>query len=161
MPPLFTASLADSLNSKGPLPVVEARNGDILKKGTVYIAPGGKQMGILHSADGMTKQVVLTDDPPENFCRPSVDYLFRSITKIYKEKAIGIILTGMGKDGTLGLSMMKKFGARTIAQNEQTCTVFGMPKEAILAGIIDTILPIEMIAQEIALILNSSAKLTN
>jgi two-component system chemotaxis response regulator CheB len=150
MPPLFTASLAESLNRKGPLTVVEARNGDQLKKGTVYIAPGGHQMGIQLSSDGMTKEIILTDDPPENFCKPSVDYLFRAIAKIYKERAAGIILTGMGKDGAAGLYMMKKFGAGTIAQNEQTCTVFGMPKEAILTGAVDFVLPIDKIANEIA-----------
>lgn len=150
MPPLFTASLAESLNSKGPLKVVEARNGDQLKKGTVYIAPGGHQMGIQLSPDGMTKEIILTDDPPENFCKPAVDYLFRSIARMYKDRAVGVILTGMGKDGALGLSMMKKFGAGTIAQNEQTCTVFGMPKEAIQTGAVDTILPIDKIASEIA-----------
>lgn len=156
MPPLFTASLAESLNGKGSLPVVEARNGDILKNGTVYIAPGGYQMSIQQSSENMSKQIILTDDPPENFCKPSVDYLFRSLARIYKDRAIGIILTGMGKDGALGLSMMKKFGARTIAQNEQTCTVFGMPKEAILSGSVDSIQPIELIAQEIELLLHNS-----
>jgi two-component system chemotaxis response regulator CheB len=150
MPPLFTASLAESLNNKGPLSVVEARNGDQLKKGTVYIAPGGHQMGIQLSSDGMTKDIILTDDPPENFCKPSVDYLFRSIAKLFKGRAVGIILTGMGKDGAAGLSLMKKFGAGTIAQNEQTCTVFGMPKEAIQTGAVDSILPIDKIASEIA-----------
>jgi two-component system chemotaxis response regulator CheB len=150
MPPLFTASLAESLNSKCSLSVVEACNGDQLKKGTIYIAPGGHQMRLQLSSDGMVKEIIVTDDPPENFCKPSVDYLFRSIAKLYKDRAIGIILTGMGKDGASGLSMMKKFGAGTIAQNEQTCTVFGMPKEAIQTGAVDSILPIDKIASEIA-----------
>jgi two-component system chemotaxis response regulator CheB len=149
MPPLFTASLAESLARKSALKVVEAHHGQQLEAGVVYIAPGGHQMSIQISSDGMHKAIRLADDPAEHFCKPAVDYLFRSLAKEYRGSAIGIILTGMGKDGTLGLSLMKKFGARTIAQNEETCTVYGMPREAIQAGIVDCVLPIDSMAQEI------------
>lgn len=149
MPALFTASLAESLASKSKIGVVEAHQGDVLKAGTVYVAPGGYQMGLQSGAIINERKVVLTDDPAEHFCKPSVDYLFRSVAKEYKGEALGIILTGMGKDGALGVALMKRFGARIIAQNEQTSTVFGMPKEAIQTGAVDMVLPIESIAAEI------------
>jgi two-component system chemotaxis response regulator CheB len=149
MPPLFTASLANSLNSKSPLEVKEAVNGDIIEPGKVFIAPGGKQMKIVAAADGISRKIKITDDPPENSCRPSVDYLFRSIAQHYVGRSTGVIMTGMGSDGSKGLVQIKNTGGIVIAQNEETCTVYGMPKEPIESGIADIVAPLEKIAEEI------------
>jgi two-component system, chemotaxis family, protein-glutamate methylesterase/glutaminase len=97
----------------------------------------------------LVKIIRVTDDPPENHCRPSVDYLFRSIAHHYVGRATGVIMTGMGSDGTIGLRLMKRNGAFVIAQNEESCVVFGMPKGAIDAGVVDTVLPLENIAAAI------------
>ncbi len=149
MPPMFTASLANSLNSKSKLEVREAANGDILEPGKVLIAPGGKQMKIVAGADGISRKIKITDDPPESSCKPSVDYLFRSIAQHYVGRATGVIMTGMGSDGSKGLVQMKQNGSTIIAQNKETCTVYGMPKEPIESGTADIIVPLEKIAQEI------------
>lgn len=150
MPPLFTRSLANSLNKKSRLEVKEAEDGEVIKPGTVYIAPGGKQMKIVAGADGMTRKIKITNDPPENSCKPSVDYLFRSIAEHYVGRATGVIMTGMGSDGTRGLVQMKNNGSYIIAQDEATCTVYGMPKEPIETGIADVVAPLGKIAEEIA-----------
>ena len=149
MPPLFTASLANSLNNKSPLHVKEAENGDTIEPGKIYIAPGGKQMKIIAGSDGITRKIKITDDPPENSCKPSVDYLFRSIAQYYVGRATGVIMTGMGSDGSKGLVQMTNNGSFVIAQNEETCTVYGMPKEPTESGIADVVAPLEKIAEEI------------
>ncbi|WDP89693.1 MAG: chemotaxis response regulator protein-glutamate methylesterase [Desulfobacter sp.] len=149
MPPMFTASLANSLNNKSKLEVKEAEEGDIIQAGKVFIAPGGKQMKIVAGADGLTRKIKITDDPPENSCKPSVDYLFRSIAQHYVGRATGVIMTGMGSDGSKGLAQMKQNGSIVIAQDEESCTVFGMPKEPIETGLADVIAPLDRIAEEI------------
>lgn len=149
MPPLFTASLANSLNNKSALEVKEAQDGDIIEPGKILIAPGGKQMKIVAAADGITRKIKITDDPPENSCKPSVDYLFRSIAQHYVGRSTGVIMTGMGSDGSKGLVQMKNNGSFIIAQNEETCTVYGMPKEPVESGIADIVVPLESIADEI------------
>ena len=147
MPPLFTKALAESLHAKSGLTVLEAENGIPIEKGHAYIAPGGKQMKVIKT--DAKKIIKITDDPPENFCKPSADYLFRSVASVYKEKALGVIMTGMGKDGVTGLRMMKRYGSRIFAQDAKSCVVFGMPAEAIKAGIVDEIVPLENMAQRI------------
>jgi two-component system chemotaxis response regulator CheB len=149
MPPVFTQSLAASLNSKCALQVREAVDGETIRPNTALITPGGKQMRVVAGADGKSRIVRITDDPPENSCKPSVDYLFRSIAYHYVGRATGVIMTGMGSDGTLGVKLMKRNGATIIAQNEATCVVYGMPKEPIEAGIVDVIAPLDKIADEI------------
>jgi two-component system chemotaxis response regulator CheB len=149
MPPMFTKSLAKSLDQKCGLDVREAVNGEPLKHNTVYIAPGGKQMKIVAGHDGKQRTIEITDDPPENSCKPSVDYLFRSIAQMYVGRATGVIMTGMGSDGSQGLRQMKKNGAFVIAQNEASCVVFGMPKEPIESGIVDVVAPLNDIASAI------------
>lgn len=149
MPPIFTASLANSLNNKSRLTVKEAEDGDILTAGNIYIAPGGRQMKIVAGADGSSRRVHITDDPPENSCKPSVDFLFRSIARYYVGRSTGVIMTGMGSDGTKGLIQIKENGGIIIAQDEASCTVFGMPKQPIETGLADIIAPLEMIAGEI------------
>ncbi|RJX27309.1 MAG: chemotaxis response regulator protein-glutamate methylesterase [Desulfurivibrio sp.] len=148
MPPVFTKALADSLNQKSALHVVEARDEEQLLPGNVYLAPGARQMKVVKKAAGEFLQ--LTDDPPENHCRPSVDYLFRSVAAVYGNRALGVIMTGMGSDGVKGLQLMKRQGAQVIAQDEASCVVFGMPMEAIKAGVADVIMPLQQIAAEIS-----------
>jgi two-component system chemotaxis response regulator CheB len=149
MPPMFTASLAKSLNAKCSLEVREARDGEPVPSNVALIAPGGKQMKIAPAGDGKTRVIRITDDPPENNCKPSADYLFESIAHYYVGRATGVIMTGMGSDGFRGLELMKKSGSTIIAQNGETCVVYGMPKAPIDAGIVDVIAPLEMIASEI------------
>lgn len=149
MPPLFTQSLANSLNNKCAIEVREAKNGDPLLPNVAYVAPGGKQMKIIAGADGTQRVIKITDDPPENNCKPSVDYLFRSVADHYVGRATGVIMTGMGSDGTAGLKLMKNNGARIIAQNEATCVVYGMPKEPVESGLADVVSPLDQIAAEI------------
>ncbi len=148
MPPIFTKSLADSLSAKCALRVCEASHNEPAAPNTVYIAPGGKQMR-LAPGQGNSKIIEITDDPPENNCKPAVDYLFRSVANKFPGRSMAVILTGMGSDGTLGLRLLKRNGCRIIAQDQASCVVFGMPKAAIEAGIVDVVLPIDAIASKI------------
>ncbi|NLA74482.1 MAG: chemotaxis-specific protein-glutamate methyltransferase CheB, partial [Deltaproteobacteria bacterium] len=137
MPPIFTNSLAKSLDSLCAIEVKEAEDGEIIRPNVAFIAPGGKQMKVVAGLDGLSRIIRITDDPPENSCKPSVDYLFRSIAEHYVGRSAGVIMTGMGSDGTLGLRMMKRNGSIIIAQDEPSCVVFGMPKKPIDEGIVD------------------------
>ena len=148
MPPVFTLSLAESLAAKCAIRVREAVSGEILVPNTAYIAPGGRQMRLAPGPDG-SRLLQITDDPPENNCRPSVDYLFRSAATHCPGRALAVILTGMGSDGTLGLRLLKRHGCFVIAQDEASCVVFGMPRAAVEAGVTDVVLPLEAIAARI------------
>lgn len=153
MPALFTASLAETLAAKCAVKVVQADHGMVLQAGTVYVAPGGRQLRVVPGADdgpAMPKRIELTADPPEHFCRPSVDYLFRSLAVTYGAHAVGVILTGMGQDGAQGLLAMRQAGATTIGQDAATCTVYGMPREAYQVGAVEVQLPLDRIAERIA-----------
>jgi two-component system chemotaxis response regulator CheB len=148
MPPIFTKALADSLDAKCAVHVREAMHGESLEPNTVYIAPGGRHMRL---GMGPESQPVLelADDPPENNCRPAVDYLFRSVANRFPGRAMAVILTGMGSDGALGLRLLKRNGCFVIAQNDASCVVYGMPKAAVDAGVVDIVLPLESIASRI------------
>ena len=148
MPALFTAPLAASLGRKCALHVSEGRDGEIAQSNCVYVAPGGTQMSVAPGPKG-EPLLRITDDPPENGCKPSVDYLFRSVALQFPGRAVAAILTGMGNDGTAGLRLLKRAGCRSIAQDESSCVVFGMPKEAIAAGVVDTVAPLDGIAAAI------------
>ncbi|MFN2267056.1 MAG: chemotaxis response regulator protein-glutamate methylesterase [Desulfonatronovibrio sp.] len=148
MPPIFTKSLSESLDQKCALSVKEAEDGESLKPNFVYIAPGGKQTKVV-TGSAQKKIIRITDDPPENNCKPSADYLFRSVAREYGKKVTGVIMTGMGNDGTLGLKVMKSFGAVVIGQDEETCVVYGMPKMASEAGVVDKTVSLDKIAAEI------------
>jgi two-component system, chemotaxis family, protein-glutamate methylesterase/glutaminase len=149
MPPIFTQSLAKSLDAKCAIDVKEAVDGETIQPNVAFIAPGGKQMKIVAGMDGKDRIIRITDDPPENSCKPSVDYLFRSIAQHYVGRSAGVIMTGMGSDGYSGLSLMKRNGATIIAQDEASCIVYGMPKKAIDNRIVDVIAPLDQIASEI------------
>ncbi|MEE4277752.1 MAG: chemotaxis-specific protein-glutamate methyltransferase CheB [Halieaceae bacterium] len=135
MPAPFLTAMAEKLDSQCPLSVREARDGDTLERDTVYIAPGGRQMRI--SKRGLKASIQLREDPAENHCLPAVDYLFRSLAEEFGQLSVGMLLTGMGVDGAAGLLAMKNKGALTIAQSEASCTVYGMPKQAIKLGAAD------------------------
>jgi two-component system, chemotaxis family, protein-glutamate methylesterase/glutaminase len=147
MPEKFTAMYAARLDGLCAMRVREARDGDRLERGLVLIAPGGRHMQLRRAAGQYYMTVV--DGPPVNRHKPSVDVLFRSAADCAGSNALGIILTGMGDDGARGMKTLHDGGARTIAQNEETCVVFGMPKEAIKLQAVDEILPLESIARAI------------
>ncbi|MBA3016245.1 MAG: chemotaxis response regulator protein-glutamate methylesterase [Proteobacteria bacterium] len=148
MPPMFTASLAKCLDDKCQLKVKEAENGETVVANTVYIAPGGKQMKVASSV-GLDKIIRITDDPPENNCKPAVDYLFRSAAREYGSKLTCVVMTGMGSDGQIGMTVAKASGALTIAQDEASCVVYGMPKAVIDAGVADVVAPLDSIDRAI------------
>ena len=148
MPPIFTKSLAESLAPKCAVMVREAIHGEFPKPNTVYIAPGGRQMRLGTGGEGQL-MIEVTDDPPENNCRPSVDYLFRSAANRIPGRAMAVILTGMGSDGTLGLRLLKRHSCFVIAQDAASCVVYGMPKAAVDAGVADVVLPLPAIAGRI------------
>lgn len=143
MPEKFTAMFAQRLNSICEVEVREAQNGDRVIPGRALIAPGGKHMMLKRSGAQYVVEVV--DGPLVNRHKPSVDVLFRSVAKFAGANALGIIMTGMGDDGARGLKEMHDAGAKTIAQDEASCVVFGMPKEAIKLGAADQIMPLEQI----------------
>ena len=144
MPEKFTASFAERLNGLCEIDVFEARDGQRVVPGRALIAPGGKHMLLRRS--GAQYHVEVVDGPVVNRHRPSVDVLFRSVAKYAGRNALGVIMTGMGDDGARGLKEMHDAGARTIAQDEETCVVYGMPKEAVKIGAVDRSLPLERIA---------------
>ena len=144
MPEKFTTSFANRLNEICKISVKEAANGDAVIRGHALIAPGNYHLLLKRS--GARYYVAVREGPLVNRHRPSVDVLFRSTARYAGANAIGIIMTGMGDDGAHGLKEMKEAGAKTIAQDEQTCVVFGMPKEAIKLGAADLVLPLEQIA---------------
>jgi two-component system chemotaxis response regulator CheB len=148
MPPLFTQTLAQKLDSCSQIRVKEAADGEVASRGYAYIAPGGKHLKV---RAGLHGEIVLrtTSDPPENNCRPAVDVLFRSAAAAFPGLSVAVILTGMGRDGTQGLRELRGAGVVAIAQDEASCTVFGMPKEAIHAGLVDIVSPLGSIASEI------------
>lgn len=149
MPPVFTTSFAKSLNEICAFEVKEAQNGEQIKLNCAYIAPGGFHMEV--EKKGTLFFIKLHSKDPLHGVRPAADYLMRSIAFAAGSRSIGVVLTGMGKDGAQGLLSMKQAGSFNIAQDEATSLVFGMPKEAIECGAIDKILPLEKIAHQIML----------
>ncbi|HSW07172.1 protein-glutamate methylesterase/protein-glutamine glutaminase [Aquabacterium sp.] len=144
MPEKFTAMYAERLNKVCAMTVREARDGDRLERGLVLIAPGGRHLQ-LRKAAGQYFAVV-ADGPHVNRHKPSVDVLFRSAADCAGPDALAILLTGMGDDGARGMKLLHQRGARTVAQDEASCVVFGMPKEAIRLGAVDEVLPIGRVA---------------
>jgi two-component system chemotaxis response regulator CheB len=149
MPPLFTKSLADDLDSRCRLRVSEGVDSQLVGPGEIVIAPGGRHMRIERQPPHFV--VRLSDDPPENSCRPAVDYLFRSAARICGARTLAVIMTGMGSDGTQGLRELKRLGAPIIAQDEATCVVFGMPAQPIAEALVDVVAPLQNVAEQITL----------
>lgn len=144
MPEQFTAAFAKRLDGICAIDVREAADGDTIVAGRALIAPGNRHMVVQRS--GALYRVRVKDGPPVSYNRPSVDVLFRSVARSAGRNAIGVILTGMGADGAEGMAEMHALGAHTIAQDEATCVVFGMPKEAIRRGGVDQVLPLDSVA---------------
>ena len=144
MPEVFTRAFADRLNEECRIEVREAQDGDRLQTGHALIAPGNRHMLVNRSGEQLLVQI--TDGPLVSRHRPSVDVLFRSVAISVGSKAVGVIMTGMGDDGAQGLCEMKEAGATTIAQDESSCIVFGMPREAIARGAVNVVVPLQEIA---------------
>jgi two-component system chemotaxis response regulator CheB len=146
MPEGFTEAFASRLNQICQVEVRQAQHQDRVVPGTVLIAPGGNRH-LLLERNGANYQVVLKEGPPVNYHRPSVDVLFQSVARHAGKNATGVILTGMGGDGAKGLLAMRETGAFTVAQDEQSCVVFGMPKEAIKLGAACKVTSLSQVAQ--------------
>ena len=147
MPEHFTRAFADRLDDLCRVSVKEAEDGDTILRGRVLIAPGNRHMLLKRS--GARYYVEVKDGPLVSRHRPSVDVLFRSAARYAGKNAVGVIMTGMGDDGARGLAEMKESGAYTIAQDEASCVVFGMPKEAVKLKAVDKVVPLNMIAKSI------------
>jgi two-component system chemotaxis response regulator CheB len=147
MPEQFTAAFAGRLDRMCAIDVTEAADGDRVLPGRALIAPGGRHTEVVR--DGAQYRVRVLDGPPVNRHRPSVDVLFRSVARAAGANALGVIMTGMGDDGARGLLEMRRAGAATVAQDEATCVVYGMPKEAVQLGAVEQQAPLESIAEVI------------
>jgi two-component system chemotaxis response regulator CheB len=158
MPETFTRFFANRLKSMSRLDAREAVDGDSVVPGVALVAPGNKHMLLRRS--GARYLVEVKDGPRVNRHRPSVDVMFRSVARAAGQNAIGVILTGMGGDGAQGLAAMRQAGARTIAQDEASCVVFGMPKVAIDAGAAEQVLALDLIAPEVRRLAEAAARST-
>jgi len=144
MPARFTTSLAERLDGISEIGVVEAKNGDKVRPGVVYVAPGDN-----HILIGRNDTIYLTQDQPVHGVRPSVDIFFNSLASAYKRRSAGVILTGMGVDGSEGVRAIKDAGGLVFAEHENTCVVYGMPKSAIETGCVDRVLILPRMADEL------------
>jgi two-component system chemotaxis response regulator CheB len=148
MPPGFTAAMAERFNHLSAVEVREAKDGDVITRGTVLIAPGGKHLIVASRG-----RVKTSDDPPVWGVRPAVDLMMISAAEMFGSAMIGVLLTGMGQDGARGMAAIRKAGGPTIAQNEASCVVYGMPKAAVEAGAVEITLPLNQIAEKLTRLL--------
>ena len=147
MPPVFTRMLANRLDGRCAVDVIEAEGGEVLLPGRVHIAAGGRHLTL--ARQGTSVITVANDDPPENSCRPAVDVLFRSVADLYGANALAVVLTGMGQDGLRSSEMIRLAGGQVVAQDEATSVVWGMPGFVARAGLADAVLPLDAVAGEI------------
>ena len=147
MPVGFTRSLAERLNSKSGLPVSEAAHDDPVVAGRVLIAPAGRHMKLRKRGGGV--RVWLDDEPRAALHRPSADVMMGSVARAYGSRSLGVVLTGMGADGVEGLRAIQAAGGRTLAESEESCVIYGMPKAAVEAGVVDRSVPLDRMADEI------------
>ena len=147
MPIGFTRSLADRLDSRSAVPVREAQDGESVAPGVVLIAPAGRHMKVRRR--GTVTRVWLDEEPRSALHRPSVDVLMASVAKVYGARSLGVVLTGMGSDGVEGLRAIRQTGGRTFAESEESCVIYGMPKAAVEAGVVDRSVPLARMADEI------------
>jgi two-component system, chemotaxis family, protein-glutamate methylesterase/glutaminase len=157
MPPVFTKSLADHLNRGGKIRVAEAVDGEVAINGKVYIAPGGKHMKVEKTTLGF--KIRITNDAPIGSCKPSVDYLFNSVHDCVGGEALAIILTGMGSDGLAGCKRLHTSGARILAQDADSCVVYGMPRQIAENNLAHEVLPLNAIASRITQVLSKQSAL--
>lgn len=142
MPPIFTAQFAKRLNETGPLRVKEAENGDVLLPGTALLAPGHRNL-VLDSVDGDRARVRVTSEPLATPLKPSVDVFFRSAAELNGPRTLGVVLTGMGEDGCEGMRAIRAAGGLTMAQDRDSCVVYGMPRACVEAGVVDRVVRLE------------------
>ncbi len=154
MPPLFTRLFAQRLNTASQVTVREAKNGDLVEPGTVLIAPGDFHLSL--KRDGLSVRAITHQEGPENWVRPAVDVLFRSVAEVYGERALGVVLTGMGQDGIRGVEKMVEAGAQIAVQDEATSVVWGMPGVVASAGLAHRILPLVDVAPHVIAIASRS-----
>jgi two-component system chemotaxis response regulator CheB len=147
IPKGFTKSLAERLAARSALPVREAQDGELVRPGVVLVAPAGIHMKLRRR--GTVVRVELDEEPRLALHRPSVDVLMQSASQVYGPRALGIVLTGMGSDGAAGLGAIQMAGGRTFAESEETCVIYGMPKAAVEAGVVDQSVPLGRMAAEI------------
>jgi two-component system chemotaxis response regulator CheB len=147
MPPVFTGLLAERLGKRSQIVFHEGVDGEVLRPGHAYIAPGGKHMTVQRTAGGLV--LALNEDPPENSCRPAVDVLFRSVAATCGVGTLGVVLTGMGQDGAHGCRHIRERQGLVLAQDQATSVVWGMPGAVVDAGVADRVLPIQQVAAEI------------
>ena len=154
MPATFTPILAEHISKIGGLPCAEAKHGETLSAGRIYLAPGDRHLMVDGGRAGL--QARLTQDPPENFCRPSVDPMLRSATEACQGRVLVAMLTGMGQDGLAGTRRVVEAGGSAIAQDEATSVVWGMPGAVANAGLCAAVLPLPRIAQKLLDMLRGS-----
>jgi two-component system, chemotaxis family, protein-glutamate methylesterase/glutaminase len=147
MPETFTPSFAKRLDSMGPIRVVEAQGGERIQPGCAYLAPGHSHLTIKKSGTGWV--TALSQSEPVNRHRPAVDVLFNSVAQEVGRNAIGVILTGMGRDGAQGMLAMHQAGAWNIGQDQESCVVYGMPREAALVGALDEVVGLSSVATRV------------
>jgi two-component system, chemotaxis family, protein-glutamate methylesterase/glutaminase len=147
MPPTFTTVLAEHLTRSSGRRVKEAEHDEPVVPGGIYIAPGGRHMRVVRGTTGPT--IVLGDDPPVNFCKPSVDPFLSSAAQVWGSSSLALVLTGMGTDGTRGAADIAAAGGSVVAQDEESSVVWGMPRSAAAAGICSAVLPLDQIASEV------------
>ncbi|HEX4340478.1 MAG TPA: chemotaxis response regulator protein-glutamate methylesterase [Polyangiaceae bacterium] len=148
MPPVFTRLLAERLTSQTSHVVVEAKGGEALEPGRVFIAPGDHHLIV--AKEGSTRRLALNREPPENSCRPAVDVLFRSVAGAYGPNVLALVMTGMGQDGLVGCRKIREAGGQVVVQDEATSVVWGMPGFVAQAGLADVIVPLNALAPELA-----------
>jgi two-component system, chemotaxis family, protein-glutamate methylesterase/glutaminase len=148
MPIGYTEMYAQRLNQICSLEVVEARDGDLLRPGAVFIAPAGRHMQVLQRPDG-SRRIHLDLRPFDTQHRPSVDVLFRSVAEVYKHRALALVMTGMGTDGVLGAAHIKAIGGRVLTEAESSCVVYGMPRAVVEASLSDRSAPLDQMAQTV------------
>lgn len=156
MPPTFTAILAEHMGKAAMRPSKEGEDGETIKPGNIYVAPGGKHMVL--DKDGGAVKIRLTDGPPINFCKPAVDPLFDSIAKVFGSAALGVILTGMGSDGADGVRTIAAGGGSIITQDEATSVVWGMPGAAAHTGMCSEVLPLKEIGPKVSRVLKGNRR---
>lgn len=155
MPATFTTILADHLSRIAGAPCREAKDGDVVADRQIFVAPGDYHMTVV--ADGPRRLIRLTQDPPENFCRPAVDPMLRSLVGVYGNAVLSVILTGMGQDGLKGARVLTEAGGALIAQDEATSVVWGMPGAVAGAGICNAVLPLADIATTVERVMAGGA----
>lgn len=143
----FTKSLAERLDARSAIPVREARDGETVIPGHILLAPAGIHMKVARRRDAV--EIVLDEEPRDALHRPSADVLMASAAKAFGPRALGVVLTGMGSDGTEGLRAIREKGGLTLAEAEETCVIYGMPKAAIEAGVVHRVVPLERVAGEV------------